>query len=89
MMTLSTTVLENSRQILIARQEDPASHKVLIRIDAEPSWVADCPSREACYEASQRVMTAVWGRDRVRGGVNATNSMVWEMTNLIERLAGC
>lgn len=89
MMTLSTTVIENGREVRLSRPRDHAGHRVEIQIDAAPPVAYECPTREACYDASTRVMTELWGRDRGRGGTNATNSMVWEMTNLIERLAGC
>ncbi|MEX2218509.1 MAG: hypothetical protein WD749_07070 [Phycisphaerales bacterium] len=43
----------------------------------------------ACYAASRELCLAVYGRDHRRGGIDATNSMVHEVTNLIEQVAGC
>ena len=88
-MTLSTTVLENGHAIRLARQTDPASRLVEIQIGAAPAKVYDCRDRDACYAASREVCEAIYGRDRRRGGLNATNSMVHEVTTLIERVAGC
>ena len=95
MMTLSTTVWENGRTIEVRRLNPgldgstSSDRHVQVTVDDRPAVVFDCADREACYEASRRVMGEVWGRDHVRGGINATNSMVWDFTNLIEQIAGC
>jgi len=44
--------------------------------------------REARYAKAAEVAKVVYGTDR-RGRVNATNSMVHDVLNEIERVAGC
>ena len=89
MQTLSTTVLENGHAIRLSCQRDPASRLVEIQIDDGPATVHSCADREACYAASREVCRVVYGTSARYGGIDATNSMVWSFTNLIEQVAGC
>lgn len=44
---------------------------------------------ETRYALAAKVATALCGRDKKRGGPNATTSMVHDVMREIERLAGC
>jgi hypothetical protein len=95
MMTLSTTVWIDGTTVALRRvnpgtnEHFSSDHQVEVRIGADEAKVYDCHNREACYGASQAVALAVYGRSAKYGGINATNSMVYEITNLFEQLAGC
>ncbi|MEX2220121.1 MAG: hypothetical protein WD749_15330 [Phycisphaerales bacterium] len=95
MLTLSTTVWENGKTITLRRVRPgldgaaSSDHQVEVRIGTAEARVYACDNRDACYAASREVCEAVYGRDHRRGGINATNSTVWTVTNLVEQVAGC
>jgi hypothetical protein len=91
MMTLSTTVLVDGKTVCFSRVCPNLStdHRVEVQVGAETPRLFNCPDRDGCYEASQVVSEAIWGRSARFGGIDATNSMVWSITNLIEQIAGC
>jgi hypothetical protein len=97
MQTLSTTVRTNGKEITLRRlsPEVSSDHNVEVAMSGL-AVTFDCPNRAACYEASKVVCEAVYGlRKRAslrgRGGneINAANSDICEITDLIEVVAGC
>jgi hypothetical protein len=95
MLTLSTTVWIDGTTVNIRRvnpgtnEHFSSDNQVEVRIGTAEPKLYDCADRDACYAASKVVALACYGRDRKSGEANATNSMVYEITNLIETIAGC
>jgi hypothetical protein len=44
-------------------------------------------NREEAFEVGQKIAILAYGQSR-KGGPKATNSMVWDITNAVETLAG-
>lgn len=94
-MKIKRIVIEGSEEdITVRATTDGAAASVVRMSRAEgrlDKVIADFrrdESREARYAKAAEVAKYVYGRDR-RGQAAATNSMVHDVLNEIERIAGC
>ena len=85
-MFIKTMTIEGVEgDVEIARTDDGALVTSGNRILCEVRRNED---REARYRKACEVAKIICGRDK-RGGPNATNSMIHDVLNEIERVAGC
>lgn len=94
-MKIKHTVIEGLEEDITLRATAEGAAATVVRMSRAGGLrervIAEFPrdeDRDARFAKALEVAKAVYGTDR-RGRVNATNSMVHEVLNEIERVAGC
>ena len=94
-MNIRTIVIEgHEKDVMISRTERGAEVTIeqhtrhAGRQDICIAHIARDEDRDACYAKAVEVAKVVYGTDR-RGRAAATNSMIHDVLNEMERVAGC
>ena len=94
MQVLAMTVELNGKTFVLRRFNDPESGSPINMVEVtspgeEGRMAYAVADRETCFEMATAIAREAYGKRRRGDGPDCTNSMVHDITDAVERVAGC